>query len=217
VSFDNPRLKRQVRGKIRAKLSAKAEKDPSSIFAQLKALPNDTYFTRKFIRDHVVREEPSGERAVQIATARNLPVSTLLFLPGGEYQALADDIREGNRKWVRKPPGGGDYFFTAKEYTLITVTAVGALYVPGEPLVSRIQFGVEETDETVSLNGGSPSVYAINHFHESYAVGNKEGVDEDDEDTDTDEDTDSEDEASADYESSSDEDSYASDEESHWQ
>jgi hypothetical protein len=125
---------------------------------------------------------PQGGKALEIATARNKPESTLLFLPASDFAALADEIRGKNNAWKRKGPRDRQLFFTDGTYSCITVTRLAGppvTFQSGDLEVSRLQFAVKEVGsfriDTIKMN-----VYAIGHLEVADAVGNT--VDPDDSD-----------------------------------
>ncbi|MEZ0090785.1 hypothetical protein [Streptacidiphilus sp. EB129] len=175
-------------GAYKDELGRKARaKVKDKVFAELlTALSNDEFFTDDFLDNHVVREEPSPERAEEIAQARNKPLCTLLFLPGTDFGRLADDVREAQTAWQRKPPRLRQLFFSSDMYTCITVTRIsnGALttFQAGDPETSRIQYAVTGGKE-FELKGSAKLVYPIGHLETSEAVGSQipDGGDSDDE------------------------------------
>lgn len=171
MAFDRNSIKESARGKVRGKLARKA-KDPNSFGAKIADLGNDEFFTWDFRENHVVREEPSESRALEIARERDRDLSTLLFLPSAEFTKLADDIRRANLTWDRTPPRDRQLFYSDDVYTCITVTRASGVFQAGESLVSRIEYAVQEAG-TVKVSGGKRRpYYAIGHLETTSAVGN---------------------------------------------
>lgn len=138
----------------------------------LHKLPNERFFTPDFLDNHVVRENPSPDIALQIAEARNVAQCTLMFLPGLDLNALADEIRDKHMEWMRNPPRPRQLFLTNKEYSCITVTRTNpGMFQCSDVQECRLEYAPQVVDFVPGNRGHDETIYGIGHLEQVHGVG----------------------------------------------
>jgi hypothetical protein len=188
----------RARDKVRGKLAKKRGRETTregpgefSIDAELSKLPNETFITQAFQESHVSRTAPDTGIAIAVAQERGVPQSTTLFLEGGDYQALADDIRHFHRVWyrgthARDRRSGEDArpkFTTDKAYPYVQVTPDTAGGFTATPVIyGRIRFSMVLVGHIdLGEKQEEKQVWAINHLDEMFPSGQADEKAEDSE------------------------------------
>ena len=173
-------VKKKTREKTKKKVAWKrgvdkeyAREEPKTISIEdaLAELPNDTFMTEDFQKNHVARTAPDTEYARKVAVRRNGDQSTILFLEGSDLQVLIDDVRDHHAKMFRRPSGVWVLFTSNKALPYIDVTQgpVGT-FTPSATKYGRIKFGLQKVG-SVDLGVKKAPVYAISHMEEMLESG----------------------------------------------
>ena len=140
----------------------------------LKTLPNDQFITPEFQKNHIHRGSPSPEQAEKMAEKRG-KANTTLFLEGKDYERLANDVRQYNKKIdkVRKKAYKESQkyntkyenptFVSSQQFSYISAFPTEDGYQAGVSRFGRISFSARKMGE-IEWQGAVRPIYAVSHL-----------------------------------------------------
>ena len=144
---------------------ARNKKKGASLADALRGVANDRFFAGEFVKAHVLRKY-SPEKAVEKYRAGKN--TTVLFLEGESYEALADEVRAMTRRLAQMREqafegGGGNPTFSSQgSFSYLTIFDNAGQAQPGKLRYGHLVFATRKVGE-ISWQGKSIPLFAINH------------------------------------------------------
>jgi hypothetical protein len=136
-----------------------------SLAEALGRVGNDRFFAGEFVEAHVMREYSPEKALEKYRAGKN---TTVLFLDGDSYKALADEVRAMTKKLVKTRKrafagGVGNPTFTSQgSYSYVTIFDQDGTAQPGKLRHGHLVFATRKVGE-ISSDGQSIPLFAINH------------------------------------------------------